>query len=46
MNCTETNYTSPWIRVVRVNACQVICGSALTEKFNMSGNEYEEEDWE
>lgn len=43
---SETNYASPELRVIRVNAGQVICGSNLTEKFNMSGNDYEDDDWE
>lgn len=39
-------YRSPEVKAIHVIMQSVLCGSVETEKFSMSGNSYNEEDWE
>ncbi len=43
---TKTAYKAPQAKVFEVNAQGVLCGSTGTEKFGMSGNNYDDNDWE
>lgn len=39
-------YRSPQAKVVEMNLQGILCQSSLTEGFGMSGNSYDEDDWE
>lgn len=46
---SKTAYKAPKAKVVEVNVQGVLCGSPYgesTEKFGMSSNSYNEDDWE
>ena len=40
------DYKTPQAKVIEVNVQGVLCQSGGTEKFGMSGNSYNEDDWD
>ena len=43
---SEVTYETPRFKVIEVNAQSVLCQSGGTEKFGMSSNSYNEDDWD
>lgn len=46
MKKEKNDYSSPQAKVIMVNAQGILCNSNQTEKFGMSSNTYNEDDWE
>ena len=42
----QTLYVSPKVKTVEIKTQAIICQSPGTEKFGMSGNSYDDDDWE
>lgn len=39
-------YKAPQAKMIEANVQGLLCQSTETEKFSMSGNSYDEDDWE
>lgn len=46
MNKMESIYSAPQMKIIEVSAQQVICGSGDTERYSMSSNSYDDDDFE